>query len=442
VLVLKNYTPLDIPAPTETAVLDVHGKWYAAGPPVLATQGWKLYISANREDFLATLAAVVPVFDAHRVAYKYIASDKVLRKQNAGLYGYSQVGKVIVGYLEDEARIPVLVSDLKAALASLIGRAPAVPFAAHLGGNWPFYYRYGAYSGEKIVIDGVEQEDDRSRSARALFDRLGDPFAAVSEGPVELAEFDRLLLRYPVYETLSQGGKGGVFAAFDLEAEHFAELVLKIGYRNGQVLPDGRDGMDLIAHEHRFFKLLAEKGVAHAAPTMLDYHALAERNMLVMDRIQGANLLRMREDGELSVTLLERALALLAEIHAAGLYLGDAKLANFVADEGGRIWALDFESSGDLAAPRFDMLRTFHFSRPKLRDHALLDRVHLLYSVLHRGDKLSFSESDRIIDLDAFRVAFEPETEVQRWTLAMLEEELGSLVPAVRDGCEAPRRSA
>jgi len=152
--------------------------------------------------------------------------------------------------------------------------------------------------------------------------------------------------------------------------------------------------------------------------------------------------LLLREDGELSVTLLERVLALLAEIHAAGLYLGDAKLANFVADEGGRIWALDFESAGDLAAPRFDMLRTFHFSRPKLREPALLDRVHLLYSVLHKGDKISFSESDRIIDLDAFRLAFEPETEVQRWSLTMLEAELGPSGTALTDAYDAPRRSA
>lgn len=439
---LKNYTPLDIPAPAGMAISDISGKWYAAGPRVRAMQGWKLYVSANRDDFLATLGSVVPVFDRHGVAYKYVATDKALRKQNAGLYGYSQVGKVIVAYPEDEARIPTLVADLKASLAGSVGRAPAVPFAAHIGGSWPLYYRYGAYSGTTVVIDGLEQEDDRTGLARALFDRLGDPFATVVEDGLKLAEFDRLLLRFPVYETLSQGGKGGVFAAFDLEAEHFAELVLKVGYRNGQVLPDGRDGMDLIAHEHRFFGLLGEHGVAHVAPRMLEYHALEQRNMLVMDRIDGTNLLLLREEGGLSVTLLERVLALLAEIHAAGLYVGDAKLANFVADDDGRAWAIDFESAGERAAPRFDMLRTFHFSRPKLRDPALLDRVHLLYSVLHKGDRRSFSESDRIIDLDAFRQAFEPETEVQRWALAMLEDELGSLAAALPNACDPPRRSA
>jgi len=420
----KRFKKLVIPAPTnrESQAIEANSNWNFDGPLVRASQGWKLYVSATLNSFLETLEIVRPIFKQYGVSYKYVSSDKMLRKQNAGLYGYSQVGKLIVAYLEPDGPIEPLLTQLKQSLNPFRGTAPAVPFAQELGGGLPLFYRYGAFSGDHIVVNGQSMEDDRAECASKIIDDLDDPFLPFHEPRQSNTGFDEFLSRFPVYEVLGQGGKGGVFAAFDTDAPVFSDIILKVGYRNGQVMPDGRDGIDLLEREYRFFELLEEHGLSNLAPQMQAYGSFGGRNVIAMSRIQGENLLNLRENGELGVRHLESCLEILDKIHDAGLYLGDAKLANFLLDDEDRVWAIDFECAGKIgqSGTDFDLLRTFHFQNPTITNITLFDRVHLLYSVLHQEDKASFSESDRIIDLSRFLAKFRSKSEVEQWAEAHL----------------------
>lgn len=415
----KRYKKLVIPAPAngEGHAIEANRHWNFDGPLVRVSQGWKLYVSATLNSFLETLEAVRPIFKEYGVSYKYISSDKMLRKQNAGLYGYSQVGKLIVAYLDPERPIEPLLTRLKQGLDAFRGTAPVVPFAQELGGGLPLFYRYGAFSGDHIVVNGETIEDDRTECASEMFDDLGNPFLPFHEPPQSNAGFDEFLSRFPVYEVLGQGGKGGVFAAFDTEAPVFTDIILKVGYRNGQVMPDGRDGIDLLERERRFFELLEEHGLSNLAPQMQAHGSFGGRNVIAMSRINGENLLNLREKGELQVRHLQACFEILDKIHDAGLYLGDAKLANFLLDEYDRVWAIDFECAGEIgqSGTDFDLLRTFHFYKPTITDIRLFDKVHLLYSVLHRKDKVSFSETDRIIEISRFLERFSAESDVEKW---------------------------
>lgn len=420
-----GYRPISVPPPPGVGHADPAGRWHFDGQMPAAPQGWKLYVSASLPHYLATLAAAAPVLRAHRVPFKYAASDRALRKLNAGLSGYSQVGKTIVAYLGEGAGAEALVADLALALEPFRGRAPEVPFARAIGGGLPLSYRYGAYDGMTLTIGDTVREDVRDDAGAAIPAGFADPFAASHQPPVEHRAFERFLLRYPIFEVLGQGGKGGVFAALDVEAETFTELVLKVGYRNGQVLPDGRDGMDLLATEHRFFTLLAERDLAEVAPRLHDYRAFPWRAALAMERIDGVDLMRLKREGGLDVAHLDAALALLDRVHAAGLFLGDAKLANFVAGEAGTVHAIDFECAGTMRTGAVDLLRTFHFLNLPPVGLAGLDRIHFLFSALYNERaRTSFSERDRLIDVATLAKRHAPTTALEEWALERLLREI------------------
>ena len=401
------------------------GSWFFDGQPVRSKQGWKLYISASLLNFPDVLDAVRPPLYDHQIPFKYAASDRVLRKLNAGLYGYSQIGKNIVCYLEERGAVKNLLNDLMEVLEPFRNKAPEVPLAQPIGGGYPLYYRFGAFVGETITIDGETVNDDRTMPASSRFPQLENPFEPFHMPEWESRDFNRFLLRFPVYETIGQGGKGGIFAAFDTEADSFTDIILKIGYRNGQILPDGQDGMDLLRHEYGFFKLLEQNGLSHVAPRLISFAEFENRNVLAMDRIEGRNLAVLRAANDLSISDIENCLALMQSVHDAGLYLGDAKLANFVRDGDGRIWALDFECAGEGDSPRSDLLRTFHFSDISGADSYFIDRIHLLFTAaFNPKEKASFSETDRILELRKFVEVEKGESELEIWALEQLRSEL------------------
>jgi hypothetical protein len=420
-----GYRPITVPPPTGVGQADPTGRWHFDGRMPATAQGWKLYVSASLPHYLATLAAVAPVLRAHRVPFKYAASDRALRKLNAGLSGYSQVGKTIVAYLGEGVEAEALVADLAVVLEPFRGRAPEVPFARAIGGGLPLSYRYGAYDGPTLTIGDTVREDVRNDADAAIPAGFANPFAASHEPPVEHRAFEQFLLRYPIFDVLAQGGKGGVFAALDVEADTFTELVLKVGYRNGQVLPDGRDGMDLLATEYRFFTLLMERNLAGVAPRLLDYQAFPWRAALAMERIDGVDLMKLKREGGLDVAHLDSALALLDRVHAAGLFLGDAKLANFVASETGTVHAIDFECAGTMRTGAVDLLRTFHFLNLPPVGLAGLDRIHFLFSALYNERaRTSFSERDRLIDVATLPERHAPATALEAWALERLLREI------------------
>ena len=427
----RNFV-IDIPKPKKM-MEDIPGlpkknqdskTWYFSGAPVNNKQGWKIYISATLLTFVDTLNAVAPVFEQNNISYKYVASDKVLRKLNAGLLGYSQVGKLIVGYLDSNTQpeqYSKLITDLTIALEPFRHTHPTIPFAKPLGGGFPLYYRYGAYEGDTITIDGKEVEDNRSEPSHAIPENKNDIFndflhPVISEKPI-----NDFLTRFPVFEALAQGGKGGVFGAFDIDQDDFTDVIIKIGYKNGQVLPDGRDGYSLLHREYNFFQRLKQQKLDSLAPKFIAYEKFIHKNALVMARIQGKNLMNTRIDGDLNIDHLMQAQHIISTLHSSGLFLGDAKLANFVLDKNDKVWVIDFECAGELEHEKQDFLTTFHFHNPNVTHAQTKDHVHFLYSVMYNeAANYSFSETDRLIDVSELKTSYQPETDVEAWAFSKL----------------------
>lgn len=402
-------------------------KWRQVGRVPTAIQGWKLYISGNNANFGALLAAVRPILSQYDVAYKYVASERALQRLNSGLEGYSQIGKTIVVYIEDVAQALPLLDDLKRAVRAFAGSAITPPFADPVGGGLPLSYRYGAFVGDKILIDGAELPDDRSRKMSGLKALPPDPFLPALEEKARDEGLDSLLLTYPVFEVLSQSAKGGVFAGMDLDAPEFREVVIKLGRRNGNVLPDGRDGMDLVRHEKWFFDVAAERGMGQHIPGLITFAEFAASAVLVMERIDGETLQALQLRGALEARHVRAADELLGRFHRAGLLVGDAKLANVMLAPGGELKIIDFETAGFVEARiEPDQHATFLFTDRRLHARpAVWERLHLLYSVIHSVDQKeepgSFDEQKRIIDLDAV-LDVVPDGEATAAALAMIRD--------------------
>ena len=278
------------------------------------------------------------------------------------------------------------------------------------------YYRYGAYRGATLTVGGRQIADERSGSA--VPEGIVDELAAFTNQEPADTEVDSFLRRYPTFRAITQQGKCGIFHAMDASSPTFREVVLKAGYHRGQVQVDGSDGCEFLRRELASYRLLAQRGLDQVAPRLVDALDRPRKVILVLEYIDGVSLLHRRLQGTLTVDLLYRAWAILDRAHAAGVYLGDAKLANFMATRHDELRAIDFEAAGT-PGDGLPPVRTFLLD-DEPEDPFDADRAHFLASVLYPYEDGKYSWRDRQVSLANLRLR-PPADEVTRWALERLQ---------------------
>ncbi|MCR4344547.1 MAG: hypothetical protein NUV44_07250 [Candidatus Scalindua sp.] len=398
--------------------------WYVCGPEVIKKQGWKIYISANPNNFADILASVKNLLVECNLHFKYIRTINSLRKLNTGNFGYSQIGKSIVLYLpkpKDD-----MVQQLMGILNEYRDECPVVPFAESFGNDLPLYYRYGAYKGFTIELDNLKKGDDRTDYDVAIPKGIKDPFAAIRLDEINRSDFNKFLLYYPSFESITQQGKCGIFGAMDMRSKSFREVILKVGYPNGQVQADGRDGSDFIRRELYFYNAMSQRGITYLAPELVDSYDEGRDVALVLERLNGKSLLQHLLNGSLLSAHLEACWDIITQIHENGLYLGDAKLANFLLNEDDKkVFVIDFETSGVIEAGDTVPIRTFDIQLPIDKDVRLFDCMHFLASVLFDYSTGQYEIEDRRINLTTL-CEKDPESSTQRWAITRLREVLSA----------------
>jgi len=409
----------DIPRPERLVpgcAYAVADHWYACGPLPAEAQGWKLHVPMTMLTARAMTERLVPMVIAAGLHLKYVRSIDTLRKLNAGMFGYSQIGKDLVIYLPRPN--PQFLSALTAALAPWRDQCPAVPFGRPFGNRLPLYYRYGAYRGESIRVGDREVPDDRT--SVAVPDGIADELAAYVEPEPSDEEVTAFLGRYPSFRAIAQQGKCGIFHAMDLSSPTFREVALKAGYHRGQVQVDGTDGCDFLRREIAGYRLLADRGIDHLAPRLVDVLDRPRKVILVLEYVDGVSLLQRKLQGDLTVRLLERSWAILHQVHAAQVYLGDAKLANFLATDEDEVTLIDFEAAGT-PGDRLPPIRTFLLD-DEPEDPYAADRAHYLASVLYPYEAGRYSWHDRQVSLADLRRR-PADDDITRWALDRLDAE-------------------
>jgi hypothetical protein len=393
-------------------------QWFACGPFPTAQQGWKLYVPATILNARKLVEVVYPLASRAGLHFKYIKTVGLLRKLNAGIFGYTQVGKGVVIYLPepDEG----FLNALKDSLESYRDQCPAVPCAIPFGDELPLYYRYGSYGSRYLQVGETDIEDNRANAKAAVPAGIEDLLKNYTSPPQVAHEVQSFLLRYPAYEAIQQQGKGGIFIGLNLESQTFQQVVLKVGYHRGIVQLDGSDGCTLLRRELSFYRELANREIAAEAPELIDALDTSRKVILILEYIPGSNLLLRRLENQLTVEHLERCWSILERLHAGGLYLGDAKLANFLADDDGKVRILDFETAG-VIGDRPSPIRTFNL-KPELSDVRTADLGHFLASVLYTYDEENREGPwDSTFDLRTW-VERDSETEIAAWAREKLRK--------------------
>jgi hypothetical protein len=326
------------------------------------------------------------------------------------MFGYTQVGKGLVIYL------PVpdhkFLTSLKDTLAQYRGQCPRVPCAIPFGDDLPLFYRYGSYVDRHLKVGEREIQDDRAHAKHAVPPGIDDLLKDYVARPARVSgEVEAFLARYPVFEAIQQRGKGGVFTALNLASETFEEVILKVGYHRGMAETDGNDGCTLLQRELAFYRELFARGFAGHAPKLIEALDTPRTVILVLERLAGTNLMRQKLEDRLTVEHLESCWNILDGFHARGLFLGDAKLANFIAEDNREVRVLDFETAGVFGDQSLSM-RTFRLN-PEPADIRAADRAHFLASVLHPYDDRA-GESSRVFDLKTW-VKNYPKTDIEAW---------------------------
>lgn len=397
--------------------------WYSVGsPPASIRQGWKLYISATPTNYIDMLHEVAQILVSEGIAFKYLRSLSKLMETNAGLHGFSQIGKCVVAYLHDPSVIPAFVRRLYAALDRLCHEGPFVPRLPQAWNGGCVYYRYGSFTATSIRMDNEWVIDDRNRPGHVLSSIPFDPFVETF-GLGRMQDIDKvssILTRYPVMEVLCRSGKGGVFHAFDANSDLQTELIAKIGLRRGQSLPDGRDGAYFLRHERSMYEVMSSMGLAEYLPKVIDFSSEYDANVMILERIQGENLAEWRRCGGSDPQWLEMALRMIREIHERGFLLGDAKTANFIKCDF-RLVLVDLEScrllrDGDVV----DYPATFNILGVKSLSLYDIDLIHFLVSAIYAGDDMAFSLGRaRSIDVQQVLADFVPK---DQWDISALDE--------------------
>lgn len=391
-------------------------EWFACGTPVREVQGWKLYIPLTLLNAAELIERLVPILEKWCLHFKYIKDINLLRKLNAGMFGYTQIGKCFVIYVPEPDA--AFITELKQTLTPYRDQCPVVPCALPFGYDLPLYYRYGSYRGSRLKVGSAEQEDDRENARCAVPTGVDDLLAPYTAPISENVEVQSFMLRYPAYQAIIQQGKCGVFRAINLESEAFQEVILKVGYHRGQIQPDGSDGCCFLRRELAFYRELARRGLRELAPLLVDALDVSRKVILVLEDIPGGSLLERKLRGTLNLEDLNRCWKIIEHLHACGVYWGDAKLANFLVTEAEDLRLVDFEGAG-VVGHEPPTSYTFRID-PFPTDPCSADRAHFLASLLFPYEAGRYSWSDRRVDLRDW-VNREPQTEIEAWALNKLQ---------------------
>ena len=242
------------------------------GPGSLPARGWKLHLSATPFSAEEILARTVPLLIEEGCSFKVAASQQVLVDLNQGAAGLSQIGKFMTVYPESEAQAVAVARVLDERTRGL--RGPRVPSDRPLGPGSLVHYRYG-----DLFPDGSEIAADGKRSLRAV-DAPEDPF--VRAGMATEPKTQLVAGRYLITSTLHRSVRGAIHLAIDVPNSE--TCILKRAWRDGNMMPDGRDARDRLREEA---SLLERLGPHTAFPKV---HGLVEHDLdlvLVMDYVRG-----------------------------------------------------------------------------------------------------------------------------------------------------------
>lgn len=339
-----------------------------------ADSGWKIYISFSASEATNVFCLLLKNIISFGFHFKYIKSESKLFELNAGLLGYSQIGKCIVIYMPE---ISIELMDiLHLTLSDSVKSFPTPPYLGQVYEGLPVFYRYGAYT----KLDEKDNEN-RYKSESRIFPISTPPITNKCSNNLDL-----LLTQYVVIDVISQRGKGGVFLGIDLSKEHYSEVILKTGYQHGEENVIGNDGLSLIKNEEHFIRYISSLPIDSIKFPQLISSAKGDSSYaIVQEKIEGVNALVALHEQHINENHLDVILMGLKALHKNGVLWGDAKLSNVIFDgKNGKIGFIDFETTQFISSisNKNAPLKSFFFNSENFETPEDCELAHMLVSFL------------------------------------------------------------
>jgi serine/threonine protein kinase len=351
--------------------------WFYCCPPAYAppSQGWKIHVSATRENCRYILDSITSVLVKHHDAsFKFALDRSLLSLLNSKRWPRAASGKFITIYPQDSHRFLELIEEVDQATSGMQG--PYILSDHRYKDSRVVFYRYGGVraqtaltvKGEKIPI--LRAPDDTvipdQRFAYPVVPAWEKPVLPVASDKNENSDSISLLHgRYIVDTAVTFSNAGGVYYASDTKTGK--KVVIKEARPHINAMTDGYDAVEMLKKEYRLLGVVADTGIA---PQPLDLFQEWEHWFLVEEFITGTPmsrhsaahniLLRTRPTGrEIDEWYAKFArlccdlTRILSILHDRKIVFADLSTNNLiVAPDGETLKIIDFEGAHQLGVDR------------------------------------------------------------------------------------------
>lgn len=387
--------PVDKVAPTElmrtySYLLDKGGvpyredeTWLYVGDTNVYNRWW-LFVSIVTLQTVPALEKILPVLQRCGAPFRMIKGELHQYRLNAGVYGTTEVGKVLTIMPRSEETAVTLTEQLVQLCHGLKG--PEVPAALRLSD-----IVYAAFA----QISYTDEQMPRERLQLIVPHKSRVPFQSA---PGHHATKQGVLLdrRYVfVGKPIRRSAKGFIQKAIDIKGFRFEPCLIKQGKPNALDDHLGRQMKDRLLWQQRVIDDLAPYVPTAKCRRFLE---LGEYSYLVLEYLEGksmgdqvTDILRGRSWHELTLgekrallQLFYRAVILVGSIHEQGYVHRDLTDTNFISTRSGQLNILDFELSFHLESaspsPPF-LLGTRGYMAPEQLQFALPTPKEDIYSL-------------------------------------------------------------
>lgn len=351
----------------------------------LPLQGWKIHLSAVRDDAAKVLEAALGVLVPARVPFKFLLDRAVLGMTTSKSWSRGGAGKFMTVYPADEAQFRTLLEALSAATAGC--RGPYILSDRRYRDSKVVFYRYGGIRPNTVLDAAGRRNPVLVTPDGALVADVRTPYFELPEwvediAPEEPEEGEGLNGgRYAVESSLAFSNSGGVYLAKDSATGR--RVVVKEARPMVNESAPGRDVVSLLEKEHGILSRLADRGVA---PRPVEFFREWEHAFLVEEYLDGylplgqwasRNSITLRtrfspadakEFMSRFVVVFRNLAAALKVLHGEGVLFGDFSANNVMLHPDTlEVRLIDFEGAQDAGSTAPASFFTPSFSDPSRR---------------------------------------------------------------------------
>lgn len=323
---------------------------------VVPLQGWKIHVSTTLNNSKKIFFEVYKYCSINNVSFKVIKNYDFLKKINNKDYNRSQSGKFITIYPINNKEFVKVINDLNDKIGHLQG--PYILSDKRVKDSKNIFYRYGRMrilknesEEEKLFItlpNGDKIKDER-KPYYIKYDFVEDP---LNDNEDENQNEDSYLTNnYKIEKLLYTSARGGIYEAKNKNNE---SIIIK------EIRPFILSGTDKTWEENLKNEIsnLENWSQYDFTPTHIDYFTEWEHHFIIMSKIEGDNLSKIKYEISNAYTnnlklknlyqridnIVKQIIEIVMIFHNQDYVIGDISIDNFIIDKNDKVFIIDFEN--------------------------------------------------------------------------------------------------